>query len=726
MTTFYWVPVAGSGTGTADNADASHWSLFSGGAGGAGVPGAGEDVVFDANSFTGAGQIVTAGFAFSCRSMDWTGVTNNPTFDLTNNSITIHGNIKLVAGMSFSGTRGLNFGTNTGISPVSIDFGGKTIDRSLTFDDGGTGQTYNITSAFTETVGTVTLNQGTLVTGAFTHNWNRFASSNVNARALNLTGTTINITATSGTLWDIGNFTGITLTSTGSTINFLNGSTTVALGDLTYNTLNWTGATAGVVTLSGNFTAVNLSMVPANANSNNCSLAGNITVTTSLNLAGVSIQNRGAFSSSVPGVQRTITYQGVSGSCTVSNWDFLGIIAVGITWPADSGNIGNRGNNTGVTARTAANRYAVMGAANQSWTSTIWANSSGGATNANNFPLPQDTVIIDTASLSGTRTLTINYPTLPALDCSLAPSTFTLASSTAFSVYGSVTLSSAMGCTVSTAMTLAGRGVCTLTNNGKTLNSVTVNAGIGTLTLQDALNSPSGTFSVVSGTFNSNAKAITCAAVNIAGSTTRTVNLTNSTVTVNGNISTMFQMGGGGGSTNLTLITTGTQWIFQTAGVANYTLNLGGLAVDFGASMDVTGSGSGSFGFAFGNAVVTSLSIKRTKSALFQISGTNSATVTNLTVFNAPTAITTIQSSTAGTQALLIKAGGGIAVLPYVKFKDIAASPANTWATGGTSSLDLGNNSGIVFSRRRLTSVARSTVARSSITRSPISGRALV
>lgn len=78
----YWVGDGG------DWNDLSHWSTTSGGAADAPLlPDHKSAVIFDPNSFTSAGQVVvvpddgtTTGVQF--QSMDWTGVTNNPTFQI--------------------------------------------------------------------------------------------------------------------------------------------------------------------------------------------------------------------------------------------------------------------------------------------------------------------------------------------------------------------------------------------------------------------------------------------------------------------------------------------------------------------------------------------------------------------------------------------------------------------------------------------------------------------
>ena len=87
----YWV----GGTGNWGNT--ARWSASSGGATGASVPTVSDDVFFDANSFTAAGQTVTvngAGYR-NCKSMNWTGSKFNPTFAkaAASSGLNVNGNI---------------------------------------------------------------------------------------------------------------------------------------------------------------------------------------------------------------------------------------------------------------------------------------------------------------------------------------------------------------------------------------------------------------------------------------------------------------------------------------------------------------------------------------------------------------------------------------------------------------------------------------------------------
>ncbi|MFC2060616.1 hypothetical protein ACFLTZ_05985 [Chloroflexota bacterium] len=76
----YWVGNSGNWS---DNA--THWSTSSGGAPGASKPTSADDVYFDANSFSTGSQTITVDETSYCLGMDWTGVTDNPTFHMNGN-----------------------------------------------------------------------------------------------------------------------------------------------------------------------------------------------------------------------------------------------------------------------------------------------------------------------------------------------------------------------------------------------------------------------------------------------------------------------------------------------------------------------------------------------------------------------------------------------------------------------------------------------------------------
>ncbi len=98
---YYWVGGSGNWTDFA-----AHWVTTSGGTTfHAQAPTLSDNVFFDANSFTVAGQIVTINVNAVCADMNWTGVLNNPQLardGTTSRTLSIHGSLTLTAAMNFN------------------------------------------------------------------------------------------------------------------------------------------------------------------------------------------------------------------------------------------------------------------------------------------------------------------------------------------------------------------------------------------------------------------------------------------------------------------------------------------------------------------------------------------------------------------------------------------------------------------------------------------------
>lgn len=95
----YWV----GGTGNFN--DSSHWSVTSGGVGGASVPTFADDVFFDLNSFLSSGRIVTIPSGGNvCKNMSWVGALNSPTFHFGSDSsiMSVFGNCTFISSMSIT------------------------------------------------------------------------------------------------------------------------------------------------------------------------------------------------------------------------------------------------------------------------------------------------------------------------------------------------------------------------------------------------------------------------------------------------------------------------------------------------------------------------------------------------------------------------------------------------------------------------------------------------
>ncbi len=90
----YWVGGSGNWSDFAN-----HWATSSGGSTFHGSPpSAGDDVIFDSNSFTQSGQVVTIDLSEAeCNSMNWSGVTNNPGLvgGGISNTLNIYGSLTL-------------------------------------------------------------------------------------------------------------------------------------------------------------------------------------------------------------------------------------------------------------------------------------------------------------------------------------------------------------------------------------------------------------------------------------------------------------------------------------------------------------------------------------------------------------------------------------------------------------------------------------------------------
>src|SRR5665647_1412022 len=127
----YWV----GGTGNWD--DPTHWSVSSGGVGGACLPTAIDDVYFDEKSFNATGQTVTINQSNAIgRNMTWTGAKFNPTFTGPNaNALHIYGSLTFIPAMTFSFAGVVYFEATT--SGNTVTSAGKTFNNDVVFRGGG-------------------------------------------------------------------------------------------------------------------------------------------------------------------------------------------------------------------------------------------------------------------------------------------------------------------------------------------------------------------------------------------------------------------------------------------------------------------------------------------------------------------------------------------------------------------------------------------------------------
>jgi len=211
-----WTITTGSGTdyywvgGTGDWNDPTQWSLTTGGTpqtSSGCTPTPADNVYFDANSFTAASQIVTLNVDASCKSMNWTGTTNTPTFT-GENTLNIYGQLDLIANVNWDITGALSF---FGSTNINIDFKGKILDHDVRLSNRG----------FVSLIDSLHTNKDlTIRRGTFNSNNHKIHSSKIL-----ITGTDTLVINLGSSLWEFDNNSGhinnhqVTISHTALTLN---------------------------------------------------------------------------------------------------------------------------------------------------------------------------------------------------------------------------------------------------------------------------------------------------------------------------------------------------------------------------------------------------------------------------------------------------------------------------------------------------------------------------
>lgn len=455
----YWV--GGSG----NYSDTTHWSASSGGAGSDGVPTASDDVIFDAGSASDD-YTVTIDVASVCRdfTMDKpTGVGKKVTW-AGSATLAISGSLNLVGGTagitkSFSGTLAMNATSGT----KTIDFNGVTCTSN--FQMNGVGGTFQLS--------------------------NNFTSSKTGNSAVFVLATGANFVA--------------------------NGKAVILSSNSGFQRVS------GTFTGSSSFYDFTRDITGASSKTLDTHFSGDVTITHTLTLKGSSDITRLLIYSNTIGTPRTINITGTTGN-SFSNVDFKDIAIVtggaDLDLSAITGLSGDCGGNTGITFTTGANMFWYKASGNDNW-STVgnWYLGTGGSGGAGRVPLPQDEAIFDDLSFGAAgMTLTQDMPRIPGTTFAgvdgLHPvaNTPTWTTSTAASVFGSLTLVAGMTLTASSqTYTFEGRGNYTLTSAGLSwAKSFVLFAVGGKITLNDNLvfTNTAGIY-LNNGTFDANDKDIT-------------------------------------------------------------------------------------------------------------------------------------------------------------------------------------------------------------------------
>jgi hypothetical protein len=354
--TFHWI----GGTGNWNDPD--NWSLSSGGSSGDCIPSALDDVIFNANSFNGAGQVVTIigdenNNAY-CNNMDWTGVTNNPTIaSATSVKLNIHGSLTMVNDMVWDFLGDVFFkGEDTAKSPYTLTSAGQTFKRDVYFL--GTGN-YELEDDF-EISGSNRLNfdNGGLNLNDIILKAHQFWADTDNSRTLNLGSSTIELSY-SGT--------GYTLDFDGSNLIFNAGT----------SLLKFTGSSPRMRNSATGLTFYNALFESATGTSRivaSSSAFNNVTINNSANLSGGNTINLLTINGDATiGTDNNIIITLVVGGTAIfnnNNGNYGHVTLNG------NGNINGVDNTFGTLIFTAGNLYKFQSARTQFITDDFFANGT--------------------------------------------------------------------------------------------------------------------------------------------------------------------------------------------------------------------------------------------------------------------------------------------------------------------------------------------------------------
>jgi hypothetical protein len=498
----YWV----GGSANWDATAGTKWAATSGGPGGETVPTTADDVYFDANS-TGTVNVTVSNTG--AKSINCTGFTG--TFTGTG-AMTIAGSVTLAAGMTYTHTGTMTFtGTGT-LTTAGKTFSGVTVN--------GAGITLTLGDALNIGGRIVTVTAGTFTTANFNVTAITLSSSNSNTRTINLGSSTVVLT-TVGTALNFTTPTNLTFNAGTSQINLSGNVATFQGGGQTFHNVSFTATTAITASnnVSGANTFNNLTITAPVAGTISCAFSAGQTITGTLTCAGATAIRRLFIASNIIGTARTITAAAVS----ANDCDFRDITIAGAAAPISPTRAGDCGGNSGITFPAAKTAYRV--GTNTTWAgSNSWALTSGGIGSNDNFPLAQDTAVIneDTA-LTGTLALAIYN--IGSLDASTRTTGITLSHTVAVIRHGSYILGSGITVTGTSTQTFSGRGTMDFTSAGKTiLFAVIINAPGGTFRLLDATSySNFSPFGLTQGTLDLNDFTLTASAFSSTNSNTRTL-----------------------------------------------------------------------------------------------------------------------------------------------------------------------------------------------------------
>lgn len=257
--------------------------------------------------------------------------------------------------------------------------------------------------------------------------------------------------------------------------------------------------------------------------------------TNNLTTTSTAGNNRVWFRGNTTGIAEDLV---VNGTVSISDCDFRDIYVTGTSAPISGTRIGNLSGCRGITFSTPKTVYWV-GPSSANWSSNSWAATSGGAAATSNFPLGQDTAVINNVQPSAGQTITIDaaLPNTGTVDASARTNFMNINPGTCF-VHGDWKNGTGAGLSGgSTTITFSGRNTQTITSAGKVfLGNITIDSYGGTVQLADALSLATNAtpITVTNGTFDTAGYSVTAGSLVSSNSNVRSIFLQASTVTLSG------------------------------------------------------------------------------------------------------------------------------------------------------------------------------------------------
>ena len=383
MATYYWV----GGAGTWDTTTTTRWATSSGGAGGAGVPTAADNVII--NTSSGTGQIICTGSV--CLDLTVTatqGISLGDGSGGLSTTLSVYGSLSFPSGGSFSvaANAGTSFNiifaaTTTG---KTVSFNSKNL-VPITFNGVGGGWTLTSTLTLADAFSTLTLTAGSLNTNGqainFNGSVNSFNISGSTARSLILGASVITIGGFSGCSWNAGTTTNLTFDAGTSNIVIALGTSgnpfSFAGGGLTYYNLTLAGVGNILLSITGINTFGSITSTSIVAHTITFGAAQTIN---NWNITGSS-GNVVTVNSSAVGTQRTITYTGsnkiVMNYMSIRDINFSYTLGASNPYLVYAGaNSTNLGNNLGIAFINGLAQRAYSLTTGTSWTVPADWNSS--------------------------------------------------------------------------------------------------------------------------------------------------------------------------------------------------------------------------------------------------------------------------------------------------------------------------------------------------------------